>query len=112
MRSQQLDSVFHALSDPTRRGMLEQLSRGEANVSALAKPHAMSQPAISKHLRVLERAGLITRTRKGREQFVRVNPKPMGDATAWIDRYAAYWRMRFDEVENYLREEGMMNDEH
>lgn len=111
MHSTELDSVFRALSDPTRRGMLEQLSRGEANVGALAKPHAMSQPAISKHLRVLEQAGLITRTRRGREQFVRVNPQPMDGANAWIERYAAYWRQRFDDVEVYLRKEGKLNDD-
>ncbi len=103
MNQEHLDHIFGALSDATRRGMLEQLSRGEANVSALASSHEMSQPAISKHLKVLERAGLIRKQRRGREQFVRVNPEAAKAAQAWIDHYSRYWAEQFDAVDAYLQ---------
>ena len=97
-----LNLVFSALADETRRGMLTQLADGEANVSALAARYEMSQPAISKHLKVLERAGLITKTRRGRERFVRVNTKPLRKARNWISHYAKFWEQQFDAVETYL----------
>ena len=103
MNSNHLDGVFSALADPTRRGMLAQLATGEANVSALAARYAISQPAISKHLRVLEKAGLISRTKRGRENFVRVNPQPMEEAATWITHYARFWRAQFDDVDAYLK---------
>jgi len=103
MNSETLDDIFFALSDPTRRGMMAQLAGGEANVKSLGKRYAMSQPAISKHLRVLERAELITRTKLGRENIVRVNMRPIEDVTMWIERYAEFWKFHFDEVENYLQ---------
>ncbi len=103
MNKNQLDHVFSALSDPTRRGMLAQLANGEANISDLATRYDMSQPAISKHVRTLERAGLITRTKRGREYLLRVDPRPMDEATGWIERYARFWRVQFDEVEQYLK---------
>ncbi len=102
MNTEELDRVFGALSDATRRGMLAQLAQGETNVSALAAPYAISQPAASKHLRVLERAGLIEKTRRGREQYVRVVPGPLDEAGGWIAHYAAFWRHQFDAVEAYL----------
>lgn len=101
--SLKLDLVFGALSDATRRGMLAQLSDGEMNVSQLSAPYSISQPAISKHLRVLEHAGLIERSKRGREQFVRVKSAPAEQAAQWIDYYAKFWRQQFDAVETYLR---------
>lgn len=83
-----LDATFAALADPTRRGILEQLARGETNVSALAEPYEMSLPAVSKHLRVLERAGLIIRSRQGREHRIRVDHTPIQHAKDWILLYA------------------------
>ena len=102
MQSNQLDQVFSALSDPTRRGILEQLSQGESRVSTLAKPYEVSQPAISKHLRVLERAGLIARTRQGREHHIRVDPRPIEEARGWMAHYAEFWNAQFDAVDAYL----------
>lgn len=98
----QLDLTFGALADATRRGMLVQLSGGEKNVSTLAQPYAMSQPAISKHLRVLERAGLIERRREGRQQFVRLRPERAEAAADWIAHYTRFWKQQFDAVAEYL----------
>ena len=102
MNRANLDDVFSALSDSTRRGMLAQLSNGATNVGSLAKRYDISQPAISKHLRVLERAKLINRTKRGRENIVQVNPKPIEEAATWIEHYARFWRIQFDAVEDYL----------
>ena len=98
-----LDLVFSALSDATRRGMLARLSSGESNVKSLARDYDMSQPAISKHLKVLEKAGLVTRSKKGRESIVRIDPRPIRGATDWIDHYAAFWWEQFDAVDTYLK---------
>ncbi|MEM9616827.1 MAG: metalloregulator ArsR/SmtB family transcription factor [Pseudomonadota bacterium] len=103
MNAISLNQVFSALSDPTRRGMLAQLAEGEANVRSLAQRYEMSQPAISKHLRVLESAGLITRTKRGRENIVRVDPRPIEEARTWIGCYARFWRQQFDDLEQYLQ---------
>ena len=103
MRKASLDLVFSALSDPTRRGMLEALSRGEATAGALGKPFNISQPAISKHLRVLEKAGLIRRTRRGREHHIQVDPRPIQAAVHWIEHYAKFWTEHFDAVGAYLK---------
>ena len=103
--SNDLDSVFSALSDATRRGILAQLSLGETTVSKLAEPYAMSQPAISKHLRVLERAGLIRRTRRGREHHIQINPRPIEEANGWIAYYANVWQRQFDAVGEYLQQQ-------
>ncbi len=102
MNNENLDRIFAALSDPTRRGMLAQLASGEANVGTLAERYDISQPAVSKHLRVLERAGLVSRTRQGRESIVRVDPRPIEQASTWIGRYARFWRLQFDAVGSYL----------
>ncbi|MEO1246410.1 MAG: metalloregulator ArsR/SmtB family transcription factor [Pseudomonadota bacterium] len=103
MSYENLDRIFSALSDPTRRGMLAQLASGEANVSALAERYDMSQPAVSKHLRVLESAGLVSKTKQGRESIVRVDPRPIEEASTWIGRYARFWRLQFDSVDEYLQ---------
>ncbi|MEM9367995.1 MAG: metalloregulator ArsR/SmtB family transcription factor [Planctomycetota bacterium] len=104
MNDQQLDLTFGALADSTRRGMLVQLSAGEANVSTLAAPYDMSQPAVSKHLRVLERAGLIERRRSGREQIIRVKPEAARTATDWLAHYTQFWSGQFDAVESYVQQ--------
>ena len=100
--SAELDRVFGALSDPTRRGILEQLSRGDKTVGALGSPYEVSEPAISRHLKVLERAGLIRRTRRGREHRIRVDPRPIEKAQGWIATYARHWMRQFDAVQEYL----------
>ena len=101
---ERLDLVFSALSDATRRGMLERLAEGETNVSTLAAPYDISQPAASKHLRVLERAGLIHRARQGREHRIRIDPRPIEEARSWIGRYARFWQQQFDAVDAYLQQ--------
>lgn len=104
--SRQLDLIFGALSDATRRGILAQLSSGEANVSRLAAPYDMSQPAISKHLKVLEDADLVERRRIGRETRVRAKPQRAQDAADWITHYTRFWHAHFDAVERVLSQKG------
>lgn len=101
----QLDLIFGALSDPTRRGILEMLSNGAANIRTLAKPFKMSQPAISKHVRVLEDAGLIRREKRGREHHLSVNSKSVEQAHDWIAHYTKIWKLQFDAVEDYLNKQ-------
>jgi DNA-binding transcriptional ArsR family regulator len=100
-----LDLVFAALADPTRRRMLELLARAELCVTDLAKPFAVSLPAISKHLRVLEKAGLIKRERDGRIHRLRLEAKPMRDAANWIERYREFWDARFNALADYLEKQ-------
>lgn len=102
INSKQLDLTFRALSDATRRGMLLLLTTGEKNVSALVDEYEISQPAISKHLRVLERAGLVERRREGRRQMVRLKPERAEEAADWIAHYTQHWKKQFDAVEAYL----------
>ena len=97
-----LDRTFGALADPTRRRILAQLAKGEECVTDLAQPHAMSLAAVSKHLIVLERAGLVKRQRKGRVHWLKLEAKPMQEAQAWIDRYRKFWEGNLDQFENYL----------
>ena len=104
MDNEQLDCVFSALSDPTRRGMLAQLAQGEAHVSALAAHYDMSQPAISKHIKVLEQAGLVRRTKHGRHHIIRIDPQPIEQARDWITYYSRFWKHQFDAVEDYLQD--------
>ena len=99
-----LDATFVALADPTRRAILARLTSGEASVMELARPFAMSQPAISKHLKVLERAGLITRGRDGQRRPCRIDVKPLDDANAWIERYRRLWETNFSRLETLLAE--------
>src|SRR5947208_15914766 len=91
MTPARLDATFAALADPTRRAILARLASGEASVAELAKPFAMSQPAISKHLKVLERAGLISRGRDAQRRPRRLEAKPLAEATEWLERYRDYW---------------------
>jgi len=104
MNSQQLDTAFGALADPTRRAILARLAKGDATVMELAEPFEMSQPAISKHLKVLERAGLITRGRDAQRRPCRIEPEPLRAIDAWIDRYRELWEERFSALDNVLED--------
>jgi len=97
-----LDDVFGALADPTRRRILETLTRGDQCVTALAKPYRMSLPAISKHLRVLEHAGLICRRRDGRVHHLKLDAKPMQEAAQWIEEYRKFWEGALDSLADFL----------
>ena len=99
-----LSSTFSALADPTRRAILSQLASGDASVTELAKPFSMSMPAISKHLKVLERAGLITRGRDAQSRPCHLKAEPLKDASVWIEHYRAFWDQAFDRLEIYLHE--------
>ena len=100
-----LDTVFAALADPTRRAMLGRLADGDASVGELAAPHDMSLAAASKHIQVLERAGLIDRTVKGRTHSCRLNPEPLAEVTAWLRHYEKFWQARLDDLERALLED-------
>ena len=104
MDSRQLDATFGALADPTRRAILNRLRSGEASVTELAEPFAMSLPAVSKHLRVLENAGLIVRGREAQWRPCRLEAGPLKNAAAWIDEYRRFWEERYDRLEDLLRE--------
>jgi len=97
-----LDATFAALADPTRRAILARLAAGEASVSELAAPFAMSQPAISKHLKVLERAGLISRGRDAQRRPRRLVARPLAEATRWLDDYRRFWEASFDRLDALL----------
>ena len=99
-----LDRTFGALADPTRRRILAQLAQGEERVTELAKPHAMSLAAVSKHLIVLEKAGLVTRRKDGRVHSLALETKPMQEALAWIDRYRTFWETNLDGFEASLKQ--------
>jgi len=99
-----LSATFAALADPTRRAILARLAAGETSVTELAKPFAMSLPAISKHLKVLERAGLIARGREAQWRPCRLAAGPLKDAADWLDHYRRFWDESFDRLEDYLRE--------
>src|SRR5688500_9198178 len=99
-----LDLVFAALADATRRAIIEQLRQGEATVSEVAAPHDMSLPAVAKHLRVLEDAGLLHRRVEGRMHMLSVNPKPLAQATYWIERQRQFWEGSFDRLAKLLEE--------
>jgi DNA-binding transcriptional ArsR family regulator len=99
-----LDATFAALADPTRRAILARLASGEASVTELAAPFAMSQPAISKHLKVLERAGLISRGRDAQRRPRRLEPAPLAEATDWLERYRQAWEARFQRLDALLEE--------
>ena len=99
-----LDLAFGALAHPIRRGILARLSTGEATVAELAKPHRVSAPAISKHLRILETAGLLSRRKEGREHHCRLEQERMKEAESWIEEQRALWNGRLDRLERYLKE--------
>jgi DNA-binding transcriptional ArsR family regulator len=100
----QLSATFAALADPTRRAILAKLTTGEASVTALAEPFDMSMPAISKHLKVLERAGLIARSRDAQWRPCHLEPAPLKEVADWIEHYREFWEQSFDRLDAYLRE--------
>ena len=100
----QLDATFAALADPTRRAILNRLRLGEASVTELAEPFSMSLPAVSKHLKVLENAGLIVRGREAQWRPCRLEAGPLKEAAAWIEDYRRFWEERYDRLEDLLRE--------
>jgi len=97
-----LDITFSALSDPTRRAVLERLLKGDICVTDLAEPFNMSLPAVSKHLKILENAGLVQRRKKGRVHHIQLVAKPMEDAIDWMSRYKGFWEKQLDALENYF----------
>ncbi len=103
--SPRLDAVFHALSDPTRRAMLGQLAERELSIGELATPYSMSLAGASKHVRVLERAGLVTRMIRGRTHLCRLQAQRLAEADAWLKRYQRFWSDRLDALDALLREE-------
>jgi DNA-binding transcriptional ArsR family regulator len=102
MAADQLSVVFGALADPTRRAILARLADGDANVAALAAPFSVSQPAISRHLKVLEHAGLISRSRRATARLSHLEAAPLRDATAWLARYRDFWDASFDRLDDLL----------
>jgi DNA-binding transcriptional ArsR family regulator len=104
MDNTQLDATFLALADPTRRAILARLAGGEASVSELAAPFAMSQPAISKHLKVLERAGLISVGQDAQRRPRRIEGRPLAEASVWLERYRAIWEQNFERLDGLLEE--------
>ena len=102
--SDRLDATFAALADPTRRAILARLASGELSVTELARPFTMSQPAISKHLKVLEHAGLISRGREAQRRPSRIEAKPLADATGWLERYRELWEDNFQRLDALLEE--------
>ncbi|HKA37251.1 MAG TPA: metalloregulator ArsR/SmtB family transcription factor [Thermoanaerobaculia bacterium] len=104
MTPDRLDATFAALADPTRRAILSRLASGEASVMELAEPFAMSQPAISKHLKVLERAGLISSAREAQRRPRKLEAAPLAEATKWLERYRRFWEARFQRLDALLEE--------
>lgn len=104
MSNDPLSEVFAALADPTRRAILARLAVGEANVKELAEPFEMSSPAITKHLKVLQRAGLIFQGRQAQWRPCKLEVKPLQDASEWIEQYRQFWEESFDRLEDYLQE--------
>ena len=104
MSADQLSLTFSALADPTRRAILARLATGETSVTELAKPFAMSLPAITKHLKVLQRAGLITRGKQAQWRPCRLEAKPLHDAADWVEQYRTFWEERLDRLDEYLKE--------
>jgi len=104
MENDHLSLTFAALADPTRRAILARLAEGEASVSELSEPFEISQPAITKHLKVLERAGLISRGRQAQWRPCRLEAEPLKQATGWMEQYRQFWEERLDRLETYLIE--------
>jgi DNA-binding transcriptional ArsR family regulator len=104
MSTDHLTTIFSALADPTRRAILARLTSGEASVTELAEPFEMSMPAISKHLKVLERAGLIARGREAQWRPCRLEAEPLKEAADWLEHYRCFWEQSFDRLGEYLRE--------
>lgn len=106
MGGDQLSSTFAALADPTRRAILSRLASGEASVTELAEPFDMSLPAVTKHLKVLQRAGLVIQGREAQWRPCRLQAKPMREAADWMEPYRSHWEMRLDRLDAYLHESG------
>ena len=104
MATDQLSTTFAALADPTRRAILSRLSLGETSVSELAKPFEMTLPAITKHLKVLQRAGLVTQGRQAQWRPCRLEAKPLKEVADWVESYRKFWDESFDRLEEYLQE--------
>lgn len=104
MSQDRFSSTFAALADPTRRAILARLANGETTVTQLAQPFEMSLPAVTKHLKVLERAGLITRSREAQWRPCRLQARPLKDASSWIADYRQHWEQRLDRLDDYLHE--------
>ena len=104
MTTDHLSTTFAALADPTRRAILARLASGDASVTELAEPFDISLPAVSKHLKVLERAGLIARGREAQWRPCRLQPAPLKDVSDWVDRYREMWTKRLDRLDDYLKE--------
>ena len=104
MTTDQLSNTLSALADPTRRAILARLGSGEATVTELARPFEMTLPAVSKHLKVLERAGLIARSREAQWRPCRLDAGPLKDVAEWVETYRRHWEQRFDRLDEYLRE--------
>jgi len=102
--SEQLDATFIALADPTRRAILARLMEGDASVNELAAPFAISQPAISKHLKILERAGLVSRSASGTRRPVKIEAAPMKQAVDWLEKYRKFWEASFGHLDALLQE--------
>jgi DNA-binding transcriptional ArsR family regulator len=103
-QSEQLDATFIALADPTRRAILARLVQGEASVNELAAPFAISQPAISKHLKILERAGLVSRSAAGTRRPVKIEAAPMKQAVDWLEKYRKFWEASYGRLDALLAE--------
>jgi DNA-binding transcriptional ArsR family regulator len=103
-QADELSATFAALADPTRRAILARLSRGQASVNEIAAPFDMTLPAVSKHLKVLEKAGLVTRSREAQYRPCTFNGRPLRDADEWIERYRRFWEQSLDRLDAYLRE--------
>src|SRR6266545_1271093 len=112
MASDQLSTTFAALADPTRRAILARLAKGQASVTEIAEPFDMTLPAISKHLKVLEHAGLIARGREAQWRPCRLQARPLKDAADWIEHYRRFWTESFDRLDDYLRELQMKEKKH
>ncbi len=97
-----LNGVFHALADPTRRSMVARLACGPATIGELGEPYDMTKPAVTKHIKVLERAGLLTREIDGRLHRCTIDPRPLAEAGHWVSEVRAFWEDRFDDLANYL----------
>lgn len=110
MVENRLDSVFHALADPTRRGMLAQLALGETSVSELAEPHRMSLAGASKHVKVLEEAGLVARRKQGRTHFCSLQAKPLEEAERWLRQWEKFWNIRLDLLEAAIQRDTIKSD--
>jgi DNA-binding transcriptional ArsR family regulator len=112
MTADQLSTVFAALADPTRRAILARLTTGAATVNELAAPFPMSLQAVSKHLKVLERAGLVTRGRDAQWRPCRLDPAPLRDVAAWMEQYRRFWDERYEHLDSYLRDLKEDRNEH